>query len=223
MAVIAEALAVDLTVAYMELLEQLGEAVGAVFREVFESFDHLERAQLAEFLDRAGPIGTAGAAEAVDLTAAYLAEVTGAPAGAVDLALELPALDGPFLHHWHELSQGQQWTDARDGGASQAEMLGADVTNAGASARMGQPGVKTRGYRRALSPGACDWCQVVSTQLYRSAESARFGHHNCHCRVIAVVGDYDAVKTINSQRLSELKRSGAVARSSTARTRARAR
>lgn len=220
-----EALAVDLTLAYVAEMERLGDLVGAALREVFDGFTALDRAQLAEWLETVRPLAGAGAAEAVDLTSAYLAELTGAAPAAVDLALVDTPLDGPFLRHWHDLKVGMPWEQARAAGGSQAEMLGVDVTNEGAAARMARPGVKTRGYLRVLSPGACEWCQVVSTQLYHSADSARFGHHACKCRVVPVVGErvHSAATAINRSRLTELRGSGAIGRASASRARSRAR
>lgn len=220
---VPEAEAVALTVAYTAEMARLGDMVGAAIREVFESMPALDRAELAEFIAATKPLAHAGATEAADLASAYLAELSGTMPAAVDLAIDLPALDGPFLHHWHNLTERMPWDESRVTGAGQAEMLGPDAVKRGANARMGKPGMKTRGFRRCLHPGACEWCQVVSTQLYKSAESASFGHHACRCYVIPVIGGADAVAAINRKRLGELRRSGAVQRVSKARDRSRAR
>lgn len=222
-AAIDEALAVGLTVAYRAQLDELGAMVGSAFREIFEQLSALDRAQLAEFLQSANPLARGAMSEAADLTTAYLAELTNSTPAASALDFALPALDAPFLRHWHDLKEGMPWDEARAGGASQAEMMGDDVTRGGASQRMARPGIRVKGYRRVLHAGACEWCQVVATQLYRTVESGTFGHHACRCTPPVPVTANDPGAALNRSRLAELKRSGAVARTSTARERSRAR
>jgi hypothetical protein len=133
------------------------------------------------------------------------------------------AFDGPFLRTWHQLKEGYTYQEARESGASIAELTGRDATRDGASARMGQPGTKVRGWRRVITAGACEWCQVVGTQIYRTQESATFGHHGCKCEIVAVPYGTDPGKAINKVRLTELRKSGAVQRVSEARERSRER
>jgi hypothetical protein len=64
----------------------------------------------------------------------------------------------------------------------------------------------------------------VGTQLYKSQESATFGHHGCRCKPpVPVFEGFDPGKQINDARLKELRESGAVKRVSEARERSRAR
>lgn len=215
---------VALTLAYLAELDRLGDMVADAIREVFDGFTALDRAQLAEFIAEVRPLAGAGAAEAADLTSAYLAELSGSTPAAVDFALTESALDAPFLRHWHDLKQGMPWEDARASGGSQAEMMGEDITRQGAADRMANPGIKVRGYRRTLHPGACDWCQVVATQLYKTVETGSFGHHACRCiPPIPVLEGVDPAGEINKILLKDLKASGAVSRVSAARERSRAR
>lgn len=221
MAVLEEESLVLLTEEYIAILDRLADTAGAMTREVFLSLDHLNRAELLQFIKDAGPILRGARSEAIDLTTGYLAEATGTNPNVVDLSDFEAQFDQPFLRTWHNLKEGHGWEDARQGGASQAEALGNDVTVRGAADRMANPGTKVRGYRRVLSGDACEWCRVVSTQMYKSAESATFGHHACKCKIIAVPLGADPGFAINKARLKGLKASGAVGRVSKARARSR--
>lgn len=212
---------VALTESYIELINRLGAAAGEAVMAEFLRLNHLNREDIPAFADSAGPVLQAARDEAIDLTSGYLAQVTGQVPDVIDLVQLEAEFEAPFLRTWHELSEGATWEQARESGASQADALGQDHVQQGAADRMAQPGVKVRGFRRVLTPGACEWCQVVSTQIYRTAESARFGHHDCKCTVVAVPVGHDSAAEINRQRLADLKSSGAVERVSAARARSR--
>ena len=215
---------VALTLAYLAELDRLGDLVADAIREVFDGFGTYDRAQLAEFIAEARPQANAGAAEAADLTSAYLAELTNTTPAAVDFALTEMRLDAPFLRMWHNMKNGMPWEEARDAGASQAEMLGEDVTRQGANDYMANVDIDNIGWRRTLHPGACEWCQVVATQLYRTIQSGTFGHHACRCiPPIPVLRDLDPTAKINAVLLKDLRSSGAVSRVSVARERSRVR
>jgi hypothetical protein len=217
----AEALTLD----YLATLDQLADVAGAVMREIWDNLPAYDRAQMAEFFDLASPVAAAGMAEGADLVGAYLSELTGSPLAPVDLDLVVPALDAPFLHHWHQLAEGDPWVQARDAGGTQAEMLGNDVVRDGADERMAEPGVKVIGWQRIPKPGACEFCRVVATQIYRTKKSGSFGHHKCRCRPPIALTEENAaaVHKISRTRLTELRRSGAVGRVSAARERGRQR
>lgn len=224
MVLLDEAELVGLTEAYIDQIDRLAGATGAEIRNVFLDLEHLNRADVERFAAEATPYFRAGRAEAIDLTSGYLSEVTGGRPGVVDLREFEAEFEQPFLRTWHNLKEGQPWAEARRGGASQAEAAGYDYAQSGAAQRMANPGTKVRGYRRVLSPSACEWCRVVSTQLYKSAESARFGHHKCKCTVVAVPTSADPGRAINRRRLASglpsrmgaqrdaLKASGAIGR-----------
>lgn len=224
MTLVDEADLIGLTEAYIDQLDRLAGATGTEVRDVFLELEHLNRADVDRFAAEATPYFRAARSEAIDLTSGYLSEATGARLDAIDLTTLDPDVTAPFLRTWHNLKEGQPWAEARQGGASQAEAAGYDYAQAGAAQRMANPGTKVRGYRRVLSPTACEWCRVVSTQLYKSAESARFGHHKCKCTVVAVATSADPGRAINRRRLASglpsrmgaqrdaLKASGAMSR-----------
>jgi hypothetical protein len=215
--------AVDLTLAYMAEVEAVAELTGLAVRSVFVQLAHTDRADIASFITDAEPYVRAGADEGADLAAAYISEMTGADIAAIDLRGPKPTWEGPFHRTWHQLSEGYDYGAAKESGASVAEMMGQDSVRDGASQRMSQPGVAVRGYRRVISAKACEWCRVVSTQMYRTEATATFGHHGCKCQVVPVPYGPDAAQAINDARLRELKASGAVQRVSEARERSRQR
>lgn len=215
--------AVELTLAYITELDALAEAVGMALREIFTDLAHTNREDIEAFIAEASPYANAGVAEASDLAAAYLSEVTGASITPADLVAPTIAWEGPFTRTWHELSEGMPYDQAKESGASVAEMTGYSATNDGAMASMGRPGTKVRGWRRVVNVGACEFCQVVGTQLYKTQESATFGHLKCRCTVVPAGDTLDPGKAINKARLRELKAAGAVGRVSTARERSKQR
>jgi hypothetical protein len=215
--------AVQLTIAYVTELDRVASQIGDMVRGVFQNLESIDRSEIERFIALAEPYTGAGQAEGADLAAAYLSELTGQSLSAAQVTFPTIDYSGPFQRTWHNLKEMTPYDEARAGGDSVAEMLGYDSVNDGASARMARPGIQVAGYRRVISAKACEWCRVVATQLYTSAETATFGHHGCKCTVLAVMRDTDPTKAINQARLRELKASGAVGRVSEARERSRER
>ena len=220
---LAEAEAVELTLNYIDALNELADVVGIAVRDVFENMSRVDRADIARFITEAGPYAKAGAQEGADMAAAYLSQLTGSVIRPTDLTMPAVKYDDPFLRTWRQLTEGYDYEAARESGSSVAEMIGRDATRDGASERMGQPGTKVRGWRRVISAKACEWCRVVGTQIYTSQKTATFGHLGCKCEVVPVGDKLDPGKAINDARLRELKASGAVERVSAARERSRGR
>lgn len=223
MAVVApDDLFVDLTLAYIDDIALIADIVGEEIRRIFENMGSVDRADIVEFIRESLPMARGGREAAIDLTTDYLAQLTGQSPAGIDLREFAPAWDAPFLRTWHNLKSGQTFDEARQGGASQAEALGSDIVRQGGEDRMAKPGVTVIGWRRVVHPDACEWCQVVGTQTYRTEESASKSHHDCRCLPALIVTDKaDPALAINRQRLAELKKSGAVQRATDARTRNR--
>lgn len=219
---LAEAEAVELTLTYIDALNDLADLVGVAVRDIFENMSRVDRADIAAFMAEASPYAQAGAQEGADMAAAYLSQLTGSTIRPTDLTMPAVKYDDPFLRTWHQLTEGYDYEAARESGSSVAEMIGRDAARDGASERMGKA-KDVRGWRRVISAKACEWCRVVGTQLYRTQASATFGHHGCKCQIVAVPYGADPGKAINDARLRELKASGAVERVSAARERSRGR
>lgn len=216
--------AVRITLAYTVELDAVAAQVGAVVRQAFEALEHTDRDDIATFITEAEPWVRAGIDEGSDLAAAYMSEMTGTTLTPAEIVLPDVPYSDPFLRTWHQLAEGDQYGAARESGSTVAELMGYDATSDGAAARMGTQPQLARAWARVTSAKACEWCRVVSTQLYKSQRSATFGHHGCKCAVVAVFDtDAKAVRAINSARLRELKASGAVKKVSEARIKSRER
>jgi hypothetical protein len=201
--------ATAITLSYLEQLDAIASLVAGALRDVWMNMSGYDREQLAEWIEQVSPLAQAGAAEGATL----------------DFAL--PALDAPFLRHWHDLKEGQSWQDSVDGGASQAEAIGERSTRDGAGEQFDHPpkGVKIIGWQRVVQVDACEWCQTVATQMYRTRESGSQSHDHCKCIPPIAVTDENAkaLRAINRTRLKELRRTGAVERVNKARERSRER
>jgi len=217
--------ALRLTLAYTVELDTVAAQIGAAVRQVFEDLARTDRDDIAAFITDAEPYVLAGIDEGADLAAAYMSEMTGTTLAATDIVLPDIAYDDPFLRTWHQISEGYEYGAAKESGASVADMLGYDATTDGAARRMGaNRALGIRGWSRVISAKACEWCRVVSTQMYKSQKTATFGHHGCRCYVIPVFeANADAVKAINKARLADLRKEGAVAKATESRIRSKER
>lgn len=115
----------------------------------------------------------------------------------------------PFLRMWRGLNDGQRWEDARQTVAEAIGEVSNDVVHS--TARRASDEAATEqvvGWRRVLVGASCEWCALVSTQRYRSAESADFGHTRCDCQVVPITGESDPGRVINSELLKSLKAEG---------------
>ena len=96
-------------------------------------------------------------------------------------------IDHPFLALWHAVKEGRPNEEALAAGRSQAQAVAEDFVQQTAR-RTGDVVARTAGidtrWRRVPNAGACKWCRTVSGQLYRTAESADFGHDRCFCMVV---------------------------------------
>lgn len=214
--------ALRLTLAYTIEVDRLAAAVGGVLRQNFIDLTHTDRADIAGFIAESEPTVIAGIEEGADLAAAYISEMAGVAVTAERVAAPVIPWDDPFLRTWHNLSEGEVYEAAKAKGATVAEMMGYDAVTDGTDGFMGRNAVGVRAWRRVISAKACEWCRVVSTQLYKTQATATFGHHGCKCAVLPVFHEQaDHAKAINTARLKELKAEGTVTKVSEARERAR--
>jgi hypothetical protein len=95
----------------------------------------------------------------------------------------------PFISVWQALGSGRPYAEALLAGFLRAAAVGKDeVTGAGRATMRSLADDRITGWRRALTVPACDWCTEVAGQVYRSAESADFGHEGCHCEPVPIIG-----------------------------------
>lgn len=98
-----------------------------------------------------------------------------------------PRITHPFLATWHALKEDRPYAEAVSAGRSQANAVGFDFVQS-TSRRTGDIAAERSGtqvrWQRVPGGNACDWCITVAGQLYRTAESADFGHDRCDCAAI---------------------------------------
>lgn len=174
---------------YDRLLGTYRRRTAAALALLWDQLDTYDDEGLEQFVSAAAPViaGTKRTAVAASTAVFSLALGIRPPAvTANDVDVE-PRIDHPFLALWHAVNEGRPNDEALAAGRSQAQAVGADFVQQTAR-RTGDvvartAGVRTR-WRRVPNAGACDWCQTISGQLYRTAESADFGHDRCFCMVV---------------------------------------
>lgn len=95
---------------------------------------------------------------------------------------------------------------ARKSAEAKARALAEEQSIQSQRAAMHQAGMSGNwgitGWRRVPIGVTCNWCMTVSTQRYRTAESASFGHGHkgvdyCDCQVVPIIGDKDVGRVAN--------------------------
>jgi hypothetical protein len=178
------------------------------------------------WVELAAPVVAAGQTRAAALQIAYLQRRLGVSL-TFDRAAVLSAakidISQPFIALANALSGGADLDAAVESGRARAEGVGESAVQWASRSANHAAGADQRivGWTRTLDAGACEWCQVVATQRYNSAESASFGHLRCGCGVDPIIGENDPGQVLNEEHLAELRQSGAVTRASEARQRGR--
>lgn len=146
-----------------------------------------------------------------------------------------PSTARAFSIMWRRLGDGYEWEDAFASG--RAMFIAAHVDALYQAARRsgdvwaGRVGYRG-GWQRVLVGTSCEWCALVSTQIYYSAASASFGHDNCDCEVAPYQGwapsgviRSDRYETLKSQKVADriyatqqMRRTAAQAESAEARS-----
>lgn len=158
----------------------------------------------APWIRSAAPVLEAGQSRAIDLQVAHLQALLGERLTFDRAAiLEASAIDlrEPFIAFARALSSGAVIEDAVEAGRLRAEGVGESGVQYAARAANQAADSHERivGWTRTLGAGSCDWCITVSTQRYRSAESAAFGHLRCNCGVDPIIGTRDPGRVLNNQ------------------------
>lgn len=203
----SEAAAVRVTRSFQASLARIAARSGRLTAAEWAALGSWNEADIARFLTRVDPVWSAARAATVNASAGYYAVITDTPALIVDPAsLGFPVDPrAPFTAYWHGLAEGRDWVDALAAGEARALSTGVDLV-AGTSRRTASlvAGTGVVGWRRVTTGNSCRWCATISTQRYKSAESADFGHDNCDCIVTPIYGDRDPGQVINEARRQDL-------------------
>ena len=174
---------------YRTQLATYRRRTSALLAALWDGLDSYDEEAAERYAISAAPI-LAGAKQAsVSASVAMFALSQGirppsVPLDAVDVVARI---DHPFLALWHAVNEGRPNEEALLAGRNQAEAVGADFVQQTAR-RTGDVAARESGtrvrWRRVPEPKACSWCRTVAGQLYRTAESADFGHDRCYCDVV---------------------------------------
>lgn len=206
--------------AYQRSSRRLGDAAAAAAVARFDRIDYF--GELDEsFLDDAAALDeTAQEAQAM-LLAGYLSTLLGHPVQ-LDLAEATGEAIRPegtrrswailFLALWAALSSGQRFDEAR--AVAREEAAGQMFTSLSWAQRAGLRAAlsgekEVQRFRRIISPGACDFCAVISEQVYFKEELMP-AHPRCRCSVAPIVSGSDPGLALNQQtRRRQAQREGA--------------
>lgn len=191
-----------------QLLDQIRATTGTKLSQIWGSLDGYTDDE--PWIERATPVLIAAQEHAASLQVAYLQALLGTRLNFDPRAVVATAsidISQPFIAFANALDNGAALAAAVDAGHLRAAAVGeSGVTWAARAANsVGDREQRIVGWTRVLSGGACDWCQLVSTQRYTSAESASFGHLRCNCDVDPIIGDRDPGQVVNHELLAELK------------------
>lgn len=202
-----EAAQVSITRAFQGRLERIHTRAGALTAVEWDRLGSWDDGDVVRFEQQVAPVLDAARRATVNASAGYYSLMTDSPPVVVpDAAIAVQAnLRAPFTAYWHGLAERRPWDEALAAGRARALSTAVDYV-ASTSRRTASfvNGDGIVGWRRVLTGNSCRWCATVSTQRYRSAESADFGHDHCDCIVAPIYGDADPGQVINQVRIDEL-------------------
>lgn len=172
-------------------------------RDAWRALPGYDRKHVAGFVQDATRVVAQAQGQAIALSSAYVAEVTGVPVLGLDAQQLVAGMRGvtaaevyqrPFVSVWSQLAQGTEWARAVDVGSNRlSELVVADVQMAalaGEHRALGAAGV--RYYRRVLGAGKthCPVCYAAAANRFRVYPDGRdrfsrgdFAYHTrCSCR-----------------------------------------
>jgi hypothetical protein len=169
---------------------RISQGAVATKASAWDSLGSWNRADIARYDAVAVRVDAAAKQAAVSSSEGFYATLTERPVVGLS-ADSVPSIRpdprDPFTTVWHQLKMGTQFDDALASG--RAVLEGTTTKHIVNTSRMtGDAWAEASGvrmmWRRVLTGVSCEWCALVSTQAYRSAASATFGHDTCDCLVV---------------------------------------
>lgn len=202
--------AVGATRAYQTGLQRLQAALSSLLVPAWLGLGNYDRDDVPRWEILIAAAVAAYADESVALASGYVSLMTDGEIAAVSRPAITADPEIPFLRHWRGLNDGKLWEQSIEEAVGGVGEYSNDVVQSTARKTSDQAATdQIVGWRRTLVGASCEWCALVSTQRYRTAESADFGHANCDCAVTPITGDVDPGRVINRDLLKELKAQGA--------------
>lgn len=171
---------------YLTRLATLSLTGASLLARMWDDLGSYDEADIEAFTEQAEPalngLGQASAA----LTAGYVSLLTGEriPAPTLRLAQDMRH---PFIGVWKELQDGVSYEVAVQNGRERAASLARERVMLG-QAETAQQATRVTGWRRVPKGSTCSYCVLVSTQRYKSFESARRVGHRNKGRMTCVLG-----------------------------------
>lgn len=176
-----------LTRRFQQSLVTIADRTSPAIQKMWDNLDTYDESIVEELTAKSAPILAAAKAASIRQATGYYATLSGVRPpviGAHEVALQAD-MRQPFIAYWQALASGNALEAAVLAGRSRIEAV---VSNyAVSSARqtgdvfVAKTGAKIRGWVRITDAGACDWCQTVAENTYKSADTADFGHDRCNC------------------------------------------
>lgn len=203
--------------AYLDLRARTGTVVGGMW----DAYGGPSDTNLDQFRQAVIPVAQASKLRAVALMSGYIgltrAVALGGPPSPPDLDPEglAAAIRGgldpieeyarPTLMARWLLSEGADYLDALNQARDRAKDLAeTDVmlVNRDTMAAASSSDDRVVGYRRVISGGGCDLCEIASEQEYHTGDLSPI-HNNCNCDVVEVYASEDPGKSMNDDARSQ--------------------
>lgn len=204
--------AVALTRVYRRRIGQYRLGGAVLMARLWDGLPGYDEANLEEFAERGSVLLDELGSRSVALSGGYYARL--ADDVFVPEAVQLVTdMRHPFIGVWKALADGVEYRQAVAEGRHRAGVLAQERVIRSARA-VGSQADSLRGivgWRRVPQGSTCSWCMVVSTQRYRTADSASFGHGHkgvdyCDCDVVPITGRGDPGRVINRPLLEAWKK-----------------
>lgn len=170
---------------------QITTRSGLIVLGIWDDLGSWNRADIERFEELTAPTISAAKKAAVTLAVGLYAAILqrrppSLPIEAIEATFNS---ETPFTAVWHGLKEGRPFDEALASGRSTVDAeLGRFVNSA--SRRTGDHVTEAAGvdvaWRRIPSAKACPWCVTVAGQLYKTSETADFGHDRCDCTAVPV-------------------------------------
>lgn len=208
----SDAVAVAATRAYQAQLERFSGVLGTQLETMWREFiarGRKNKEDLFAWRKATGPVFDAVGSAVSVATDAYGSLLLDEPIAGVNGAIyaRLAPPDDPYFRLWKDLGSEVRYAEAVDNAASVAFQLGVEAVQSTARNTFGKRNAGVTRWKRVLTGESCIWCSVVSTQTYRSQESATFGHDNCDCTVVPIT-EKDPGRYINRELYDRLREDG---------------
>lgn len=185
--------AARLTRTFQELVARIGERAALVAAARWQALGSYDETDVARFAAQTRAATTGAHAAAIRAGTGYystLAQIRPPSVAVRDVPLEVDPRE-PFIAYWNALDGGHPWEAARESGRARSmavmRNLATSTSRRAGDVTMAKARLEVVGWERNTDGGACEWCRGLTSHVFKSAESADFGHDRCGCSVAPLV------------------------------------